>query len=80
MLPTFQVQQSLTTGQFAETECSNVMEECRFSHEVARASYLQYSRVLGNGIRIIKVMLEKTRESLWSTFNIVKLQSNVNET
>lgn len=61
MLPTFQVQQSLTTGQFAETECSKVMEEWRFRHEVARASYLQYSRILGNGFRIIKVMLEKTR-------------------
>lgn len=50
--------------EFAETECSKLVEEWRFRHEVARANYLQYNRVLGNGIRIIKVMLEKTRESL----------------
>lgn len=50
--------------EFAETECSKLVEKWRFRHEVATANYLQYNRALGSGIRRIKVMLEKTRESL----------------
>jgi len=66
MLPTYFSDATIFDNgtEFAEIECSKLVEKWRFRREVARANYLQYNRVLRNGIRIIKVMLEKTSEAL----------------